>query len=90
MPPGTAPNGFNVTVVSYTSDNLGATAATSRGSNGSPLAFLSTLPDEVHAQEHAEESTFVGRTPTVLCVSKAMEGQDSIQFGQDEEFRQVF
>lgn len=53
MPPGTTQNGFNVTVVAYASDNLGATAVTSRGSDGIPVAFLSTPPDEVFVQEHA-------------------------------------
>lgn len=47
LPPGTAQNGFNVTVVVYASDNLGARAATSLGVDGAPLAFVSSLPDQV-------------------------------------------
>jgi len=50
MPPGTIQNGFNVTVVAYASDNLGASAVTSLGSDGMPLALLSTPPDEVRVQ----------------------------------------
>lgn len=47
LPPGTAPNGFNITVVAYASDSLGATAVTSLGIDGAPLAFVSTPPDQV-------------------------------------------
>lgn len=47
LPPGLTPDGFNITVVAYVSDNLGATAATSLGVDGVPLAFVSTLPDQV-------------------------------------------
>ena len=47
LPPGTAPNGFRITVVAYASDNLGATAATSMGVEGAPLALVSAIPDQV-------------------------------------------
>lgn len=47
LAPGTAPNGFNITLVAYVSDNLGATAVTSLGVDGVPLAFESTFPDQV-------------------------------------------
>ena len=50
IPPGTAQNEFNVTVVAYASDNLGATAVTSLGRDGSPLAFMSSPQDQVRLQ----------------------------------------
>ena len=50
IPPGTAQNEFNVTVVAYASDNLGATAVTSLGKDGSPLAFMSSPQDQVRLQ----------------------------------------
>ena len=66
--PGTAQNGFNVTVVAYASDNLGATGATSLGSDGIPLAFASIPPDEVRIQEHEEQPLATQRSlPTKAC-----------------------
>ncbi|CAM9572739.1 unnamed protein product [Scytosiphon promiscuus] len=47
MPPGTAANGFNITVVAYVSDVLGSTAATSLGADGAPLAIVSSPPEQV-------------------------------------------
>ena len=47
LPPGTAPNGFNITVVAYVSDSLGATGVTSLGIDGAPLTFTSIPPDQV-------------------------------------------
>lgn len=47
LPPGTSQNGLNITVVAHVSDNLGACAVTSLDVDGIPLAFVSTLPDQV-------------------------------------------
>ncbi|CAN0003126.1 unnamed protein product [Pylaiella littoralis] len=47
IPPGTASSGFNVTIVAFVSDLLGATAATSLGMHSAPLVIVSTSPDQV-------------------------------------------
>ena len=47
LPPGTADDGFNITVVSYVSDTLGSTAVTSLGADRAPVVIVSTPPDEV-------------------------------------------
>lgn len=66
LPPGTEPNGFNITVVAYVSDNLGATAVTSMGIDGAPLALVSAVPDQVRYHcWHSQET----RKSTVLCGS---------------------
>ena len=47
LPPGAAEDAFNITMVSYVSDNLGSTAVTSLGADRVPLVIVSTPPDEV-------------------------------------------
>lgn len=47
VPPGTATEGFNLTLVAYVSDILGSTAVTSTGVDGVPLAIVSTPPHQV-------------------------------------------
>lgn len=63
LPPGTAPE-LNITVVAYVSDNLGATAVTSLGVDGTPLVLASILPDQVcHQTWHQTrrlENPFIG------------------------------
>eukprot|EP00904_Undaria_pinnatifida_P010764 jgi/Undpi1/6818/HiC_scaffold_21.g09294.m1 len=46
LPPSTEAAGFNITIVSYVSDNLGATAVTSLGADRAPLVIVSTPPNE--------------------------------------------
>lgn len=59
LPPGTEPNGFNITVVAYVSDNLGATAVTSMDVDGAPLALVSAVPDQVRYHcWHSQENPF--------------------------------
>ncbi|CAM9224561.1 unnamed protein product [Ectocarpus sp. 12 AP-2014] len=47
LPPGTASNGYNMTVVAYVSDFLGSTAVTSLGADNEPLVLVSSPPDQV-------------------------------------------
>ncbi|CAM9632287.1 unnamed protein product, partial [Ectocarpus sp. 6 AP-2014] len=47
LPPGTASNGFNMTMVAYASDVLGSTAVTSLGADNEPLVLVSSPPDQV-------------------------------------------
>ncbi|CAM9655967.1 unnamed protein product, partial [Ectocarpus sp. 8 AP-2014] len=47
LPPGTASNGFNLTMVAYVSDVLGSTAVTSLGVDNEPLVLVSSPPDQV-------------------------------------------
>ncbi|CAM9206786.1 unnamed protein product, partial [Ectocarpus fasciculatus] len=47
LPPGTALNGFNITLVAYVSDILGSTAVTSLGIDGVPLSIVSYPPQKV-------------------------------------------
>ncbi|CAM9477456.1 unnamed protein product, partial [Ectocarpus sp. 8 AP-2014] len=47
LPPGTALNGFNITLVAYVSDTLGSTAVTSLGIDGVPLSIVSYPPQKV-------------------------------------------
>ncbi|CAM9106341.1 unnamed protein product [Ectocarpus fasciculatus] len=46
LPPGTALNAFNITVVAYVSDILGSTAVTSLGMDGVPLSIVSYPPEQ--------------------------------------------
>ncbi|CAN0290473.1 unnamed protein product, partial [Ectocarpus sp. 13 AM-2016] len=47
LPPGTALNAFNITLVAFVSDILGATAVTSLGIDGVSLSIVSYPPEQV-------------------------------------------
>ncbi|CAM9843656.1 unnamed protein product, partial [Ectocarpus sp. 4 AP-2014] len=46
LPPGTALNAFNITLVAFVSDILGSTAVTSLGMDGVPLSIVSYPPEQ--------------------------------------------
>lgn len=60
LPPGTADDAFNITVVSYVSDALGSTAVTSLGADRTPFVIVSTPPDEVrpYTNQRSPEQEF--------------------------------
>lgn len=59
VPPGLAPDGYNLTIAVSVSDFLGSVAATNLGADGIPMVITSTPPQEVRwggQQTHFQEN----------------------------------